>query len=76
MTDQVTIALIASIGPTIIGIIGALHQYQSSKAIGENVKRVEMQTNSMKDALVASTALASRAEGVKDEKIRAASEKV
>ena len=76
MSDQVTIALIASIGPTIIGILNALHQYSSSKSIGENVKRVELQTNSMKDALVASTALASRAEGAKDEKLRAAIEQV
>ena len=68
MTDQVQIALIASIGPTIIGILNALHQYKT----GIDIKRVEVQTNSIKDALVASTALASHAEGVKDEKLRAA----
>lgn len=70
MTDQVQIALIASIGPTIIGIIGALHQYKT----GQNVKRLETQTNSIKDALVASTALAAHAEGMKDQKILTSAE--
>lgn len=77
MTDQVQIALIASIGPTIIGILNAVHQFSSSKKVtemGVNIQRVETQTNSIKDALVASTALASHAEGVKDEKLRAALE--
>ena len=40
--------------------------------MGENIKQVEVQTNHIKDALVAATALASHAEGVKDEKLRAA----
>lgn len=75
MTDQVQIALIASIGPTIIGILNAVHQFTASKKVeqmGENIKQVEVQTNHIKDALVAATALASHAEGVKDEKLRAA----
>jgi hypothetical protein len=82
MTEPVQLALIAviaSIGPTIVGIINAVHQSKSNAkvdVIGENVKKVETQTNSMKDALIASTALASRAEGAKDEKLRAAVEKV
>lgn len=74
MTDAVQIAIIASIGPTLIGLVNAAHQYVATRKIGQNIQKVEEQTNHIKDALVASTALASHAEGVKDEKIRAAAE--
>ena len=79
MTDTVTVAIIASIGPTLIGGLNLLHQVIMARkvaAMGENIKKVEVQTNHIKDALVASTALASHAQGVKDEKLRAATEAV
>ena len=78
MTDIVQVAIIASIGPTAIGLLNILHQVMVARKViemGVNIKRVETQTNSIKDALVASTALASHAEGVRDEKIRASAEK-
>lgn len=68
MTDAVQIAIIASIGPTIIGVLNALQ----ARRIGVNVQTVKKATDGMKDALVAATAQASHAEGVKDEKIRVA----
>jgi hypothetical protein len=75
MTDAVQIAIIASIGPTLIGLVNAISQIRTSRrinGIGENVQKVETATNHMHDALVASTKLASHAEGVNDEKIRVA----
>lgn len=77
MTDSVQIALIASAGPTAIGLLNILHQVMMARkviAMGVNIQKVETATNHMKDALVQSTALASHAEGVRDEKIRAAAE--
>lgn len=77
MTDTVHVALIASAGPTMIGLLNIFHQVMVARKVvvmGENLKRVETQTNSIKDALVVATAKASHAEGVKDEKLRAATE--
>jgi hypothetical protein len=77
MTEPVQIALIASAGPTLIGLLNLAHQIKVARKVfdmGENIKNVEVQTNHIKDALVASTALASHAEGVQDEKIRTALE--
>lgn len=77
MTDTVQVALIASVGPTLIGLLNIGHQIMMARkvmVIGESVKRVEGQTNGIKDALVAATAKVAHADGVKDEKLRAALE--
>jgi hypothetical protein len=77
MTDTVQVAIIASIGPTMIGLLNIAHQMMVSKkvsVIGDGVKRVETQTNGIKDALVAATTKVAHAEGVKDEKLRASLE--
>lgn len=77
MTDTVHVAIIASIGPTLIGLLNIAHQIMVSRKVvvmGKNLNEVRVQTNHIKDQLVASTALASHAEGVRDEKIRSAIE--
>ena len=77
MTDAVHVAIIASIGPTLVGLLNLAHLVITASrvaAMGANVKQIEVQTNHIKDALVAATAKASHAEGVKDEKLRAAVE--
>ena len=74
MTDTVQVALIVSIGPTLIGLLNVLHQIMVSRklsVVGDGVQRVEKQTNGIKDALVAATTKVAHAEGVKDEKLRA-----
>lgn len=74
MTDTVHVALIASAGPTLIGLLNVLHQIMVARkmtTIGIGVKRVETQTDGIKDALVAATTKVAHAEGVKDEKLRA-----
>ena len=70
MTDTVQVAIIASIPPTIVGVLNYMQQRQVKSA----VRLVKSQTDGIKDALVASTKLASHAEGVRDEKIRSAIE--
>jgi hypothetical protein len=77
MTDTVQVAIIASIGPTMIGLLNIAHQMMVSKKVtivGDSVKRVETQTNGIKDALVAATSKVAYAEGVKDEKLKASLE--
>ena len=49
-------------------------QREKLTAMGENIQRVEAQTNHIKDQLMEKTALASHAQGVNDEKIRVAVE--
>jgi hypothetical protein len=74
MTDTVQVALIVSIGPTLIGLLNVLHQIMVSRklsVVGDGVQRVEKQTNGIKDDLVAATTKVAHAEGVKDEKLRA-----
>ena len=66
MTDTVQVAIIASIPPTIVGVLNYMQQRQVKSA----VRLVKSQTDGIKDALVTSTKLASHAEGVRDEKIR------
>jgi hypothetical protein len=68
MKDTITVALIASIGPSLVALINLLGQ----RRIGSHVAAIKKATDGMHDALVASTALASHAEGVKDEKVRVA----
>ena len=73
MTDPVKIALIASAGPTLIGLLNVAHQVILARKIikmGVNIQKVETATNHMKDALVAATASASHAQGVSDERTR------
>jgi hypothetical protein len=79
MTDTVQVALIVTIGPTIIGALNLLHQIIVARKVSEvgdhlkaETKEIKAATNGMKDALVAATAKASHAEGVQDEKNRAA----
>lgn len=81
MTEAVQIALIATIGPTLIGALNLLHQVIVARkvaAMGQSLKsgteEIRRATNHMKDALVASTAKASRAEGVQAERDRVAAE--
>ena len=77
MTEAVQIALIASAGPTAIGLLNIAHQVMVARKVAEmgvNIQKVETATNHIHDALVASTAMASHAEGVRDEKIRVAIE--
>ena len=77
MTDTVRVAIIASAGPTMVGMLNVLHQIIVARKmvlIGDGVKRVETQTNGIKDALVAATSKVAHAEGVKDEKLRASLE--
>ena len=77
MTDTVRVAIIASAGPTMVGLLNVFHQIMVARKmvlIGDGVKRVETQTNGIKDALVAATSKVAHAEGVKDEKLRASLE--
>ena len=74
MTDTVRVAIIASAGPTMVGLLNVIHQIIVARKmvlIGAGVQRVETQTNGIKDALVAATTKVAHAEGVKDEKLRA-----
>lgn len=75
MTEAVQVAIIVSAGPTVLGVLNLIHQVIVAKkmtSIGDNIQKVETATNHMHDALVASTKIASHAEGVQDEKIRVA----
>ena len=63
-------ALVAIIPAAIIGVLNYLQQ----RAVKTDIATVKEQTNHIKDALVASTKIASHAEGVQDEKIRVADE--
>lgn len=73
MTDAVQLALIAAIAGSTASIIpsciSAWTAIQTAK-IKSDILRLEKNTNSIKDALVATTAKASHAEGVADEKAR------
>jgi hypothetical protein len=68
MSDAVTIAIIASIGPTLVAIINLIGQQN----IRTKVQKIVKQTDGMHAAIVKATELSSHAEGVKDEKVRAA----
>lgn len=70
MTDTVAVALIAA-GPA---LIVAVLNYLQQRGISKDMCTVKEQTNHIKDALIASTKVASHAEGVQDEKIRVAVE--
>ena len=81
MPESVIIALISTV-PSIMALIGVIYSIRVSregradaaetKVIATETKAIalntELNTNSMKDALVASTAKASHAEGMADEK--------
>ena len=64
MSDTVIVALIAATP----GILTLIQQIVSN----QHIKDVKKQTDGMTSALVAATATASRAQGVRDEKVRAA----
>ncbi len=68
MSDVVQVALIASV-PSILSI---LIQWSNRN----KVATLEKNTNSIKDALIATTAKASHAEGVKEERERDKTDKV
>jgi len=72
ISDTVQVAIIASVGPTIIGLCNILHQVMVARKLSTSLKNVETQTDGMKTALVAATRQAAHAEGVNDEKIRVA----
>ena len=61
-------ALVAVVPAITIGILN----YFQQKVVKMDVATVKEQTNHIKDALVLSTATASHAQGVQDEKIRVA----
>ena len=61
-------ALVAILPAIVVGFLNYLQQ----KVVQKDVATVKEQTNHIKDALVAATALASHAAGVQDEKIRVA----
>jgi hypothetical protein len=64
MSDTVIVAIIAATP----GILTLIQQIVSN----QHIKEVKEQTNGLTSALVAATATASRAQGVRDEKVRAA----
>jgi len=59
MSDAVLVALIVSIPATLTAFAGLLVSLRNSRKIED----IHVATNSMKDALVAATAKASKAEG-------------
>ena len=61
-------ALVAIVPAIVVGVLN----YFQQKVVRQDVATVKEQTNHIKDALVAFTALASHAAGVQDEKIRVA----
>lgn len=67
MIDYIGIAAIIGAAGTVITpiVVAVLTRQQNRKieASAENVRKIEIATNSMKDALVAATAKASKAEG-------------
>jgi hypothetical protein len=63
LSEPVQIAIIASIGPTLIGLLTAYFTYLNHKKLGD----VEKATNGIKTELVAVTRKDSYAEGVKDQ---------
>jgi hypothetical protein len=68
MTEPVIIALIGTI-PSIFTLIGVIWIGMMSAKTREIVLKTELNTNSMKDALVASTAVASHAEGKEEGRV-------
>lgn len=71
MSDTVQLALIAGAPALLLGLVNAIllirHGWKL-KVVGEMAEKTEKNTNSMKDALVAATAAASHAEGMRDER--------
>ncbi len=59
-SDAVQVAIVATTGPTLIGLIGLWLQYSNRG----NIQKIEKSTNSMKDALVKATGEAKHAEGM------------
>jgi hypothetical protein len=71
MSDTVTLALIASIGPTIISTLNIWVTYMGQRDIKAKVEKVEKATNGRTAALIEATAKASHAEGMISERMRA-----
>jgi len=65
MSDAATAALFAAIAPTLTSIATLVATLRTKK----DIAKIEVATNSMKDALVASTAKASHAEGREEGRI-------
>lgn len=74
MTDVVIVAMCATVAPTIASVaalVVALKTKDEMKLQGENIQKIEVATNSMKDALVEATARASKSEGKEEERVEA-----
>jgi NADH:ubiquinone oxidoreductase subunit K len=70
MTDSLQTALVVAAGPFIIGVVNLLlHQKQSA-----NILKIEVATNSIKDALVKATREKALLEGAAIEHLRAKAE--
>lgn len=80
MNDAVTVALIAAVPGTLGSIVSLWVAVQQAKIVAAQkvadatMLKLEKNTNSIKDELIRSTAKASHAEGVADEKERAAND--
>lgn len=64
MSDPVLIALVASLPPTLLALATLVVAFKAAK----NIQKVELATNSMKDALVAATEAEALARGIKQGK--------
>ena len=60
MTDIITVAIIAAVPPTLVGLLNIWSSLRNRKAI----IRVELATNGMSDKLLEASKLASHAEGM------------
>jgi len=69
MSDPVTIAIIVSLGPTLVGLAGVVVSLHNKRAIRE----VHKSTNSRLDQLVAVTKTEAHAAGMKEQADKAGS---
>ena len=83
MSDNVIIAILAAIPPTltafaalVVSIFTRIRTKDQLEKATTKIEEIHVATNSMKDALVKSARLEGIAEGTKDEKGRAALERV
>jgi hypothetical protein len=70
MSDSVQIAIITSIGPTVVGLVGCWISYLNR----QKIDRVEKATNGMKHELLEVTRVEAHARGVKEQKEKTSNE--
>ena len=73
MTDAVTVALIAAAPAALTAVLAGIVFVQNQR-LSRNVQKIEIATNSMKDALVKTTKEAATLQGASDERVRAKNE--